>query len=425
MSAISSHLNTAVQALQAVVASSAPAVGSALEAVELLESVELLRRLAGVAAVDALAEVERSGAFYDHGHVSAKAMATHVSRSSSRDLAGLDKIRRMRSDCEHFDQAFAAGELSVDQAATLGRAYANPRVRARLVADQAWFLRLATRPFKVFERRVADWVRLADDDGAAPKPDPSHVQRDVSIVQDHFSKQFTLRGTFGALQGDNIRRILDAYVEAEFLADWADGETAHGEAVCRDLLARTDAQRRADALEQVFADAVASSTRSAPVERVHNIVWSAESVEELFKRFAGADPSPLDVDAHRCHGIDGNPLDEGAAFADLLLSKFRRVVQNARRVTVDLSETQRFYTGLARLGVMLSFDSCYWPCDIAVSKCQIDHLRPAARGGPTTQANGAPACKHHNRTKERGFVVTRVDGGRIEIRTPDGALVPQ
>jgi hypothetical protein len=32
-------------------------------------------------------------------------------------------------------------------------------------------------------------------------------------------------------------------------------------------------------------------------------------------------------------------------------------------------------------------------------QCQIDHVRPYAEGGLTTQANGRPACAFHNRRR--------------------------
>ena len=91
-----------------------------------------------------------------------------------------------------------------------------------------------------------------------------------------------------------------------------------------------------------------------------------------------------------------------------------------------MSDTQRFFTGLSRLGVMLSNETCYWPgCDIPATKCQADHSRAAARGGPTDQCNGGPGCRHQNRVKERGYTVRRLDDGTIEVRTPTGEVIPR
>ena len=426
VSVLAPELNAAVAAAEAAVIAGAAGVGRASEGIELLEAVERHRRLAAVAAVDALVEIDRSGAYLEHGHANARTMIKHVCRVSSAQANRFDKIARMVRACGQIEAAWRRGKLSEDQAAVLARAYANPRVRDRIVANQSWFLKQAKRPFATFEKRVAQWVNLADDDGAAPKPDPSHVQRDVAIVQDHFAKQWSLRGSFGSLQGSQVHQVWGAYVDAEFFADWAAAEAEHGPATCRDLLPRTDAQRRADAFAQICADAAANPNRSVAMATEHVVVWSAASLEEMIRRFAGGTPRPINPDTHMCRSLDGNSLDETAAFADFVVSKFRRVVQDARSVCVDMSETQRFFTGLARLGVQLSADTCYWPgCDRPVVQCQADHLRPAARGGPTDQCNGAPACQHHNRTKERGYTVTRRNDGTIEVRTPTGELIPR
>jgi hypothetical protein len=58
--------------------------------------------------------------------------------------------------------------------------------------------------------------------------------------------------------------------------------------------------------------------------------------------------------------------------------------------------------------------------DGRISRCQIDHVRPAARGGPSNQLNGLPACHRHNRLRERGYTVARQSDGNILIATPNG-----
>ena len=169
------------------------------------------------------------------------------------------------------------------------------------------------------------------------------------------------------------------------------------------------------------ADAVNSSKPSAPVKRVHNIVWNAETLEELIRRWVDGPARILDPGSYVISDIDGHPIAASEAFADLLVSSFRRVVQNTPGVTIDMSPEDRFFTGLSRLGVQLTTRECYWPgCGVPTSKCQIDHLRPAARGGRTEQVNGLPACARHNRFKERGYTVTRQPDGTITIHTPTG-----
>ncbi|MEM7092035.1 MAG: hypothetical protein AAF567_03445 [Actinomycetota bacterium] len=347
---VACELNAAIAAAELAVEAGPVGIGRASEAIELLEAVERQSRLAAVARVDAFVVIDESLVYRDHGHATARAMLQQVCRVSSGEAARLAKIARLAQGCEVIAKAWRRGKLSLDQAGVLARAYANHRVRDAMERRQHWFVKKAQLPFRSFERKVADWVNLTDDDGSTPRPDPSHVKRDASMVQDHFARSWTMRGSFGSLQGDQMNRIWSAYIDAEFFVDWNAAADEHGAmAVTRDLLARTDAQRRADALHQIFADALHNPNRSVAIDTVHNIVWSADSLEEMIRRFAGGEPRPLDPDTHRCHGLDGNPLDETVAFADFLVSKFRRVIQDGRSVCIDMGETQRFFTGLARL----------------------------------------------------------------------------
>ncbi len=426
MSPVTTEFEAALVAADALADAGVAAVKSTGHAIDVLQAAERLVRLAAVARVDALAQVHSSGVYVAHGHAAAHHMARHLGRTSSADAARADKIRRMVARCDDIAAAWRAGDMSVDQAAVLGRAFANPRTRDMFIDSQAWFLDLLNMPFRRFEQGVARWVRLADCDGSEPRAEPAHHNRDVSLIQDHFSLQWTLRGTFGSEQGAELRRVLDAYVSAENLADWTAAREVHGDGVCGDDLARNSGQRRADALAQVFADAVHSPARSVSVDRVHNVVWSEHSLEAMMRRWFGNEPAPIDVDQHRCHSLNGHELDENAAFGDFLVSSWRRVVQGVDGITLDISAKQRFYTGLARLGVVISHDTCFWPgCDVASTQCEIDHRRPWAQGGPTTQHNGAPACHKHNRLKERGYSVTVDDDGTIQVRSRDGELLPQ
>jgi len=165
-------------------------------AVELLAVTERLRRLAAVCVVDAVGEVHDSRVHYDHGHASGAAMARHR----------LDKIRKMIAACELLAESWRAGELSVDQAGVLARGFANPRVRDKFIDEQPRLLGWCDRPLKVLERKMADWVELTDQDGPEPRPEPAHRDRDASLVQDHFSKGWTLQSRFGSLQGDKLNR---------------------------------------------------------------------------------------------------------------------------------------------------------------------------------------------------------------------------
>ncbi|MEM7092489.1 MAG: hypothetical protein AAF567_05770 [Actinomycetota bacterium] len=418
---------TALAEMEWVAQAGAPLVTGIATGDGAIAVAERLRRLGVVAVVDAMQAIHDSRVYVDQGHRSAKVMVAHLAGLSGGDAHRLDKIRRMVIDprLDPIAHEWRCGRLGVDQATLLSKVYANPRVREQFTTDQTWFIARAQRlPWHRFEKRIARWVELQDDDGATPTPDPSHERRDASIAQDHFSKAWHVRAQLGSIDGSRFNEVFGGYVEAEFAVDWEAAKAELGDAVTRDDLARTDAQRRADALTQMAEDAAANRKTSVRVKRVHNLVWQGWNAEELFRRWSGAVPRPLDPDSLGITDLDGNPMQGESAMVDLVAGVFRRVVQDAAGVTIDMSREQRFFTGLARLGVELQSTECYWPgCHRPVTQCQIDHLRSAACGGLTEQSNGGPGCPTHNRVKEAGYVVTRRADGTMHIVTPNGEVV--
>ncbi|PWJ26686.1 uncharacterized protein DUF222 [Branchiibius hedensis] len=73
---------------------------------------------------------------------------------------------------------------------------------------------------------------------------------------------------------------------------------------------------------------------------------------------------------------------------------------------VSMESRSRTYTGLLREFIRLRDQHCRTPfCESAIR--HIDHIRAAARGGPTTASNGDGTCEHCNYTKQLpGNVVT-------------------
>lgn len=418
MPATTAHLNTGSQSPSNV-------RGETAKAIALVDDVEHARRIANVAAVDAIEQIHHSRSFYDHGHANARIMFAHIAGVSGAESHRLDKVRRMVSDCDRINTEWRNARLSLDKAALLANAFANPRTRKRFLLDQTWFIKRARRfGFARLKKIVARWVEVHDMDGSPPDADPSFERRTATLVQDHFSKSWRLEASLGSLQGSRFNEVLRAYLQAEFLRDWAHAEQVHGSETCHDLLARNHSQRMADALCQMAEDAANSDKKQAKVKRVHNIVWSAETYEELLRRWVNAPARLLDPDSYNIADLDGHPIAASAAFADSLVQSVRQVVQNAARVTINMSADVRLFAGLARLGVQLTTTECYWPgCNVPTSRCDIDHLRPAARRGCTEQVNGLPACPRHNRLKERGYTVTRQVNGDITITTPAGDLV--
>ena len=136
ISVVSTYCDQALETMSAVVCQGAPSVSTPAGAAGLIGGVERVRRLAAVAAVDVLAQIESSRAFYEYGHANARVMFAHVAGVSGAEAYRLDKIRRMIGAADQIAEVWRAGGLSVDKAAVLGRAFANPRSRDRFLHDQ-------------------------------------------------------------------------------------------------------------------------------------------------------------------------------------------------------------------------------------------------------------------------------------------------
>lgn len=71
--------------------------------------------------------------------------------------------------------------------------------------------------------------------------------------------------------------------------------------------------------------------------------------------------------------------------------------------TVVSVSHRRTFTGALRRAIQVRDRRCQHPseCDQPVDRCDVDHIVPASRGGPTSLANGRLLCSTHNRHPDR------------------------
>ncbi len=395
------------------------------DAITLVRELEEIGRRAAAAQLDVLDAIDRRSLHRADGHATPKSMLRHVAELSPGEAAARDKTMRMRRDLPAVAEALDTGRLGADHAKLLGRVHANPRVRDAMADAQEWFLEQAVAgSYRDFELAVRRWERLTDQDGPEPANERTHRNRDARLVQDHFELSWNLAARYAAMQGASMREIFDHYIDAELRADWEKARAEHGADACFADLPRTDAQRRADALWQIFMDAAAAEPGAVPPGFVHNVVWDAATFEEMVARIDGAEPQPLDPDTHRCETIDGVPLEPTEAAACAMVSAVRRVLVDAAGTVIDQGRARSF-TGGARHAVKLASTTCVWPgCHVPTSRCEADHLIEHSRRGRTDPGNGAPLCGRHNRWKQKGFAVRRSPDGEWHTYRADGTEVP-
>ena len=229
---------------------------------------------------------------------------------------------------------------------------------------------------------VAYWLQHADPDG--PDQD-AQAQRDARRL--HHSR--SLDGMwFGdwvldPISGQAVANVLGAIEKELFEVDWAEARRAKGDGVRAADLARTPAQRRADALVEMARRAAAAPAGARLPTPLFIVLVNYEA-------FAG----------RMCELAGGAVVAPGALMPWLTEAYVARVVFDAPDRVKNVGVRRRLFTGATGRAVEVRDRTCYVDlCDVPADACQIDHIRPYAAGGLTTDDNGRPACPRHNRQR--------------------------
>ena len=413
----------------------------------LVRQVEQSRRKMSASVLHVQTVVDDRGLFALDGHASAKVMVRHEANLSGREAARRASMVTALRKLDRVSDAFHAGRIGECHVARIARVYANARVRDRLIEEQAKFVALArNESFDEFDRALSQWVRLVDEDGTADTEEANHENRYAGFFQE-FNGGFVPKGRFGSQQGAEIEAIHRQFINAEFLADWAEARAEHpeGTKITKDMLARSDKKRSADALHKAMhvaaTKAFGGTTKAGWVV---NLVIDQASHERELARIAGVPNNklpPVDPwDSNTRSGtLNGRYVHPRAVTAASLIGDVRRVVTDAKGVVIDMSRRRRLFEDHARLAVQLGHHECVWAgCHVPVTDCQIDHLeawvpKPGKGppcdptndrgGGCTCPENGAPLCGKHNRFKEHGFTVLLDDEGHWHTYRPNGTEI--
>ncbi|CAN5592160.1 hypothetical protein BH23ACT3_BH23ACT3_17460 [soil metagenome] len=271
------------------------------------------------------------------------------------------------------------------------------------------------------------WEWLADPDGASRARDTIHHERNAHLSNVGDEYHLTAKGGTG--QGASMDAIFQAFCDAEFDRDWAECRERHGDDTCAALMARTPAQRRFDALHQIFlAAAAAAPERVSIPDPLVNIVVDQSTFDQYAAHAAGGPrptPAPTTVRERRCETDEGVVLDPRDVVAAAVVGHVRRVVFDSAGVTINLGRKRRVFTGAARDAALLRGRRCLWP-GCGLPRSQLDHHDEwAEHGGGTDQSNTGPLCGRHNRWKHRGYRVHRNPDGTCTITRPDGTPVDE
>ena len=199
--------------------------------------------------------------------------------------------------------------------------------------------------FASFCRVVAYWEQMADQDGTDAAALARQARRDAYVVPspDGYVGQMNFDVIGGAIVAKEHKRITDALFEA----DWAEAKERLGRDPHADDLARTPAQRRADAMVEM---AVRSASTPAGAQRPEPLFSVLIDYPTLWGRISQVKDGPV--------------VAPGSLISWLDEASFERIIFGPG-TRGECSKTARFFTGATRRVI-----------ETRDLECQHDVLRP-------------------------------------------------
>ena len=217
--------------------------------------------------------------------------------------------------------------------------------------------------FEDFFRALSYWKQLADPDGADAAEEDRQAARNV-YLESSFTGMWLGQMTLDPVSGSIVAGELNRLEHDLFEADCAEAKERLGRSARLDELARTSAQRRADALVEM-----ATRSRSAPAEGIRPA--------PLFSVFVGYET----LHGRICELENGTVLAPAALSPWMDAAYFERAVFSLGN-RVDVSVRARLFTGGTRRAIELRDRICTHPyCYEPAESCQGDHIEPYAEGG--------------------------------------------
>jgi hypothetical protein len=343
------------------------AAGLSADELQLLAvGVQAERARLAVAAGDVLADWESRDAWRADGSLRASRALGRDTRTCDRQAAHELRRGRMLADMPHSRLAVLEGRLSIDHVDLFLR-YATPERWERFLHDEAALVAAceASRLFSVCERTLRYWAQRVDDElelERRDRPAPSTLYLSRSGI----TGEGILNGTLAPIDAEIVENELN-----RLMADIKADDAAAGRS-------RTKSQRRAAAM-------VRMASRS--------ITAHGPSARPLFQFIAG------DLTARRmCELGSGHVVhpDDLEPFIDTALVE--SFLFDGPHVVIAKSN-QRTFTGALRKAIQVRDRRCQHRsgCDTSAQDADVDHYRPASKGGSTTQTNGKVKCLPHNR----------------------------
>jgi hypothetical protein len=361
--------------------------------VELLDVADALQ--AEVAR--AVAEWDRDSAWAADGALNPVSWLVDRAPVTPGAAARLVRTARLARDHEATGRAMASGDVSYANVETMASV---ARRRERYYPEgEALLLRWAgAMPPVDFVNVARRWRTVVDDLADSHDARAAHERRYLHASTTLYG---TVRGDF-ELDAEGGATLLKA-LDARTVPDSPDGPEPP----------RTLTQRRADALVDLAAEAIAEGERGGrPAVGLDTVL----DIDTLAHQ-----PDPASA---RCEivGIGPIPIDTGLRLAcDAAVA---RVVMRGESEVLDLGRRRRVVSPALRRAIVLRDRGCVFPgCRRDARWCDVHHCVPWELGGATDLANCLLLCRrHHVLCHEGRWRIRRHDDGTVEVESPSGVV---
>ena len=330
---------------------------------------------------------DRRQAFRTDGSRSMAAWLARRCNTSPRSAKAQAGLARRLGLMPLTAAALAAGDIDEKHVEVLGRRAdsSRPAVAAAFPAAETDLVELAkTLPFVDFVRAVRYWEDLVDEDAAEDQAESDHAARRFHCSET-FRGNHALDGRLDVIGGTVFATALRRLEDELFGADWEAAKAVHGDATVLGDLARTPAQRRADALVEMARRAMAAPPGARLPEPLITVAVGLET-------FTG----------RVCELFNRTVVTPGQVARLLDAAYVERAVFAAPDRIIELGQHERFFRGGLRRVIEIRDRHCQHPgCRRPADECEVDHIVPWAHGGLPIQRNGRLLCGPHNRHRNK------------------------
>ena len=323
---------------------------------------------------------ERRKSWRRDGSRCASTWLSKRTRAPKAECGSTLRLGRVLLEMDLVAAAFAAGDISKAHVRRIA-GLRNDRTSAAFARDEALFVHWAMeRSFFDFCTELEMWLLDEDPDGCSQRDQDRRDRRDVWLTPS-FGGMYLGKMTLDPISGAIVAAELERLENELFEEDWREAKDRLGRIPLSIELARTPAQRRADALVQMALRSARPSAGSAP-RPSFTVAVGAQRLERLCRLSSGQTISP----------------DALLPFIDR--AQLEAILFNDAEVAITASR-KRYFTGILRRIIEVRDGACSCGCGTPAEHCQIDHKVPYADGGMTCQCQGHPMCKPSNRHKGR------------------------